>query len=201
MELTFGPHGLIPAIVQDTQGRVLMLAYMNQESYEKTLATGETWFYSRSRQELWHKGATSGQIQTVLDISTDCDHDALLLTVEQAGEGACHEGDYSCFHNPIKQWQDPPVGPEVLEDVYRVVLGRKESPKEGSYTNYLLDKGLDKILKKVGEETAEVIIGAKNEDAQEISYEVSDLLYHLLVLLVERDVKPQQIWDELASRR
>lgn len=201
MELKFGSDGLIPAIVQDAQGQVLMLAYMNAESYQRTLETGETWFFSRSRGELWQKGATSGQVQKVLNITADCDGDALLLTVEQQDEGACHEGDASCFHHFLQQRSEVPPGPQILEEVYGVVMGRREAPKEGSYTNYLLDKGVDKILKKVGEETAEVIIAAKNQDPGEIAYEVSDLLYHLLVLLVDQDVKPQQIWKELAARR
>ncbi len=201
MEFRFNAQGLLPAIVQDQRGQVLMLAYMNEDSLKKTLETGETWFYSRSRQELWHKGATSGNVQRIKDITTDCDQDTLLITVEQLGNGACHEGDYSCFHHSVKTFASADPGPRVLDDVHSVVAHRKLHPKEGSYTNYLLDTGLDKILKKVGEETAEVIIAAKNGDGKEISYEVGDLLYHLLVLMVHQDVEPQQVWKELDSRR
>ncbi len=210
MQLKFNRDELIPAIIQDGQGQVLMLAYMNEESLQKTKETGLTWFYSRSRQQLWQKGESSGHVQRVVKIVADCDYDTLLITVEQIGPGACHEGHPSCFHYPLDGDEaaadttfDPQVvyGPKILEDVYNVIVDRKEHPKEGSYTNYLLDKGLDKILKKVGEENAEVIIAAKNEDQDELIYEVSDLLYHLMVLLVEKGAKPKQIWEELKSRR
>lgn len=203
MELKFNTDGLIPAIVQDQHKNVLMLAYMNEESLAKTRETGETWFFSRSRQQLWNKGETSGNVQKVLSIHADCDQDALLITVEQIGDGACHEGDYSCFHNHIAGDPEakPTAGALVLEQLYEVITDRKDNPREGSYTNYLFSKGTDKILKKVGEESAEVIIAAKNGDQGEITYEISDLLYHLLVLLVEKRVRLGRIWEELESRR
>ena len=162
-KLNFDQNGLIPAIVQDLTGEVLMLAYMNRESLEKSLETGYTWFYSRSRQKLWNKGETSGNLQKIFRIVADCDYDSLLITIEQLGTGACHEGDRSCFHKESVQIEQPPkINSAILQQLYQIVKGRKENPKEGSYTNYLFEKGIDKILKKVGEETAEVIIGAKN---------------------------------------
>lgn len=208
-ELKFNDQGLIPAIIQDNNGQVLMMAYMNQESFDKTKETGYTWFYSRSRQKLWQKGETSHHRQRVLDIMADCDYDTLLITVEQEGAGACHEGHMSCFHNPITAGKpsEPAFdasevyGPQILQEVYQVIMDRKVHPKEGSYTNYLLTEGLDKILKKVGEENAEVIIAAKNPDPDELVYEVGDLFYHIMVLLVAKGVKPQKIWEELKSRR
>ncbi len=211
MKLKFNQEGLIPAIIQDEQGQVLMLAYMNKESLEKTLSTGVTWFYSRSRKKLWQKGETSGNVQQVLKITADCDYDTLLIQVRQMGQGACHEGFTSCFHNQAREEFDsleekPVFHPEavyniqVLQQVYGIIADRKQNPKEGSYTNYLFKEGIDKILKKVGEETAEVIIAAKNPAIDESIYEISDLLYHLLVLLVEKDIKLQDIWEELNSR-
>jgi len=203
IDLKYDHNGLIPAIVQDRNGQVLMLAYMNAEAVAKTLATGTTWFYSRSRQQLWHKGETSGCIQKVLKITADCDYDALLIIVDQAGTGACHEGDYSCFHHTVFNSGDPePVtNPHILDQIYDIIVQRREHPQAGSYTNYLFDHGIDKILKKVGEESAEVIIAAKNPDNGELIYETSDLLYHLMVLLVEKGVTWPEIWRELASRR
>ncbi|ADG81709.1 bifunctional phosphoribosyl-AMP cyclohydrolase/phosphoribosyl-ATP diphosphatase HisIE [Thermincola potens] len=217
--LKFNADGLIPAIVQDVRSKeVLMLAYMNAESLHKTLETGETWFYSRSRQELWHKGATSGNIQKVKEVFYDCDADALLVMVEQQGV-ACHTGEKTCFHNRvdgIKENQDvqgncsqvrnqttdrTPAGAEILYEVYDVIADRYVERPEGSYTTYLFNKGLDKILKKVGEEAAEVIIGAKNRNKAEVVYEVADLLYHLLVLLKEQDIKPDDVFAELGKRR
>ncbi len=208
--LKYDQAGLIPAIIQDEAGQVLMLAYMNAEAFEKTVATGYTWFYSRSRQQLWQKGETSGHVQEVLKIATDCDYDTLLITVKQSGPGACHEGYASCFHNPIsgngetdKQSFDPKsvYGSQILQQLYDVIADRQQNPQEGSYTNYLFTEGIDKILKKVGEEAAEVIIAAKNPDDYQLNYEVSDLLYHLLVLLVEKNIDLSQIWQELESRR
>lgn len=211
-KLKFNEQGLIPAIVQEEgTGQVLMLAYMNRESLERTLATGETWFYSRSRQELWHKGATSGHIQKVKQILYDCDADTLLLQVEQQGP-ACHEGYHSCFHYQLNPDQSVEVVEEkraaggvklgkALEEVYQVVLDRQAKRPEKSYTTYLFNEGLDKILKKVGEEAAEVIIAAKNRSASQLIYETSDLLYHLLVLLVEQGVTLEDIAQELQSRR
>lgn len=211
-DLTYNQDGLIPAIIQsEKSGKVLMLAYMNQESLQKSLETGETWFYSRSRQELWHKGATSGHIQKIKKIYFDCDQDTLLIIVEQVGGIACHEGLESCFHYElIHDGSGRPVSelPEeetdlgtILEGLYSLIENRNKERPEGSYTTYLFTKGLDKILKKVGEETAEVIIAAKNQSAGEITYEVSDLLYHLLVLLVEQKVTLDGIAAELANRK
>lgn len=200
-DLKFDDKNLIPAIVQDTNTKeVLMLAYMNETSLNKTLETGETWFWSRSRQELWHKGGTSGHIQKVKNIDYDCDGDALLVEVDQVGV-ACHTGVKSCFFNELyKADEEERAGSEIIERLYKIITDRKENPKENSYTNYLFDKGLDKILKKVGEESAEVIIAAKNTDKDELIYETSDLLYHLLVLLKEKDVKPNEVFAELAKR-
>lgn len=212
-QLQFNRDGLIPAIVQEAAGgEVLMLAYQNREALLKTLETGDTWFYSRSRQELWHKGATSGNYQKVKEIYYDCDADTILLKVEQVG-GACHEGYHSCFHNRVtaegivvREEQPPAVSDalrlgRILGELSEVISQRKAELPEGSYTTYLFQKGLDKILKKVGEEAAEVIIGAKNKNREEVVYEVSDLIYHLLVLLAEQEISLQEIADELASRR
>lgn len=200
--LRFDAHGLIPTIVQDFQtGQVLMMAYMNAESLKKTMETGETWFWSRSRQQLWHKGETSGHYQAVKEMSYDCDADAILIKVVQTG-AACHTGEKTCFHNGIfKNDKGGYVSPEILNELYDVIKRRKTELPEGSYTTYLFTKGLDKILKKVGEETAEVIIGAKNRDKNEVIYEAADLMYHLLVLLCEQDIDPQEVFAELAARR
>lgn len=212
-KLNWNKDGLIPAIIQDNSTEeVLMLAYMNQESLTKTLELGETVFYSRSRGELWHKGETSGHFQKVENIYYDCDQDTLLIRVNQVG-AACHQGDKSCFHfelgdlgsnrEGIRKSPGPASGvafgkriallEEVIEDRY---LNRPE----GAYTTYLFDKGIDKILKKVGEETAEVIIGAKNPGKEEIIYEGSDLIYHLLVLFKEKGVRIADIEQELGKR-
>lgn len=213
-EIKFDQQGLVPAIIQDfDSGRVLMMAYMNREALLKTLESGRTCFYSRSRQELWLKGETSGHVQNVKEIFYDCDQDCLLLQVEQVG-AACHTGHYSCFYRNIdgeekelplydleKIYQDGPQGPGILYELYEVISGRKKTMPAGSYTAYLFEKGIDKILKKVGEENAEVIIAAKNGDKTELVYEVSDLLYHLLVLMVEQEVELSQIFTELRSRR
>ena len=203
-EIKFDEKGLAPAIVQDyNSGEVLMLAYMNRESFKKTIDTGQTWFYSRSRQELWNKGATSGNVQNVKDMYYDCDADSILVKVEPKGP-ACHTGENSCFFNKIVKSGESEGGftdkEDILRDLYALIQDRKENPVEGSYTNYLLEKGIDKILKKVGEEAAEVIIGAKNLDRDEIRYEVSDLVYHVLVLLVETGVSIDDIKGELAKR-
>lgn len=221
-ELKFDAHGLIPVIIQDyTDGRVLMVAYMNRESIEKTLETGQTHFYSRSRQELWHKGATSGHFQHVKSLEVDCDRDALLWQVEQIG-AACHEGLRSCFRGTAGktdeettltiQTEDGSNGSVnnaerqknigwILEELATVIASRKKEMPEGSYTTYLFTKGQDKILKKVGEEAAEVIIGAKNNSRNEIVYECSDLIYHLLVLLRHYDIELAEIAQELNKRR
>ncbi len=204
-ELKFDEKGLIPAVVQDaSDGRVLMVAYMNRESIEKTVETGRTWFYSRSRQQLWNKGETSGHFQDVKEILVDCDADALVVKVEQIGP-ACHTGNPTCFFRKAEEGtlKDyiPPVSSAVLDEVYAVVKDRMENPKEGSYTNYLIDTGIDKILKKVGEECSETIIAAKNEDPDEIALETSDLLYHLIVMIAERGMTMEDIYKVLKSRR
>ena len=197
----FDERGLIPAIVQDAHtGDVLTLAYMNEESLRRTIETGETWFWSRSRNELWHKGATSGNRQSVVGIAVDCDDDAILVTVRPHGP-ACHKGEMSCFHNNIQgeHKQTLTLGRE-LEQLYELIERRNRERPEGSYTSYLFDEGLDKILKKLGEETAETIIAAKNADHQKFVDEVADLIYHLLVLLVERDTRLDEISAELTRR-
>ena len=199
-------QGLVPVVVQDNSTHeILMVAYMNQEAFEKTLETKKAHYYSRSRQKLWLKGETSGHFQQVKSILIDCDEDTLVLKVTQEG-AACHTGNFSCFYREVLTADDlyetqPAITSKVLEEVYQVVLDRQKNPKEGSYTNYLFDKGIDKILKKVGEETAEVIIGAKNEGSDEIIYEISDLLYHLTVLLVEKGAGWDEIFRELSKRR
>lgn len=205
-DFKLGADGLLPAIVQDyMSGQVLMMAYMNEEAYNKTVETKLATFYSRSRNELWVKGATSGHYQHVKDIAVDCDSDTLLLKVAQDGN-ACHTGAYSCFYKYMdKEGNFDEVNTskqkDVFQGVFDVVTDRKVNPKEGSYTNYLFDKGIDKILKKVGEETAEIIIGAKNEGKEEMVYEISDLLYHLTVLMVEKGATWEDIYDELDKRR
>ncbi|MDR3348790.1 MAG: bifunctional phosphoribosyl-AMP cyclohydrolase/phosphoribosyl-ATP diphosphatase HisIE [Acidaminococcales bacterium] len=207
--LKFDQDGLVPAIVQDISSQaVLTLAYMNKESLQKTVETGYTWFYSRSRKELWNKGATSGNVQKVCSISYDCDADALLLMVEQTG-AACHKGSFSCFANLL--WQSankpelPAAAPEsmpaLLNDLYLTITERRRAGDEKSYTRYLFNAGQDKILKKVGEEAAETIIASKNHAAGEIIYEMADLWYHCLVLLAYHDIKPNQLLHELADRR
>jgi len=198
----FDEHGLIPAIVQNADtGDVLTLAYMNEESLRRTIETGETWFWSRSRNELWHKGATSGNTQSVVRVAVDCDDDAILVTVRPHGP-ACHKGETSCFHTDIKPATDAvTVGiGKQLEQLYQVIQSRKRERPKGSYTTYLFDEGLDKILKKLGEETTETIVAAKNTDHQKFVGEVADLIYHLLVLLVERDTRLTEISSELARR-
>ncbi len=196
-KIKFNGHGLVPAIVQDYYTKeVLMLAYMNKESFEKTILTKETWFYSRSRKELWNKGATSGHKQHIKKMSYDCDGDTLLLEVEQIGF-ACHTGEKTCFFNPIIQEGKEEFSILALFDL---IKERKATPVEGSYTNYLFDKGIDKILKKVGEESAEVIIAAKNPNVIELQYEISDLMYHTMVLMVERGLEIDDILVELEKR-
>lgn len=198
--LRFDEKGLIPAIVQDANtSQVLMMAYMNKESLEKTLETGTTWFFSRSRQALWNKGATSGNIQQVVSIQVDCDEDSLLVRVLPAGL-SCHTGEISCFYRSLAGEAFIFAKPDMLHTLYGIVAHRKTHPKEGSYTQYLFDKGVDKILKKVGEEAAETIIAAKNASKEELVYETSDLLYHLMVLLVEQGVTLEDILLELEQR-
>lgn len=196
--LKFDDKGLIPAIVQDeTTGKVLMLAYMNKESLQKTLDTNETWFYSRSRQKLWHKGATSGNTQKVIRIQNDCDNDTLLISVKPNGP-ACHTGEETCFNDTIKEREEE--ARTVIHSLIANIKDRKENPLDGAYTTYLFNEGIDKVLKKVGEEAAEVIIGAKNTDQQEVIWEVSDLIYHTLVLLEILDVSMEDIKKELVKR-
>ena len=202
-KIKFDEKGLVPAIAQDAKtGQVLMLAYMNAESLQMTLDSGYATYFSRSRQQLWRKGETSGHTQRVLEMRYDCDGDALLLTVEQEGP-ACHTGEISCFHNPIltADADDLPPTADVVQQVYDVICDRKEHPREGSYTNYLLEKGVEKICKKVGEEASETIIAAMKRSKPEVCYEAADLVYHLLVLLFEQGVTPDDLWAELARRR
>lgn len=193
--------GLIPVVVQDYQtNEVLMMAYMNKEAYEHTVTTGRMTYYSRSRNELWEKGLTSGHFQYLKSLELDCDSDTLLAKVYQVG-AACHTGSRSCFFTNVYKKDYKDNNPhKVFEDVYNVILDRKQNPKEGSYTNYLFDKGIDKILKKVGEEATEIIIAAKNPNPEEIKYEISDFLYHVMVLMAERGVTWEDITTELSRR-
>ena len=196
-ELKFDEKGLIPAIVVDDEtGKVLTLAYMNRESLQVSMEKGLTCFWSRSRQELWLKGETSGNYQHIVSITADCDGDALEVRVRKDGP-ACHTGEESCFHNPV-------FGEKIdkfqLEGLYQLLVSRKKDLPEGSYTTYLFQKGLDKILKKVGEESTEVIIAGKAEDKAETIYEIADLAYHVLVLMVQMGISVEEIRGELASR-
>ena len=193
--------GLIPVIVQDyTTNDVLMCAYMNEEAFHATINCGKMTYYSRSRQELWMKGETSGHIQYVKELTADCDFDTILAKVSQVGV-ACHTGNPSCFFNEIVKKEYIEKNPlKVFETVYNIIEDRKNNPKEGSYPNYLFDKGIDKILKKVGEECTEIVIAAKNPDPEEIKYEISDFLYHVMVLMVEKGVTWEEITQELAQR-
>ena len=200
-EFKLNEAGLIPAIVQDdATGDVLMLAYMNEASYNKTLETGLMTYFSRSRQSLWLKGETSGHYQYVKSLYLDCDNDTILAKVSQVG-AACHTGNRSCFYTTLAEKEYKETNPlKVFEDVFNVILDRKKHPKEGSYTNYLFDKGIDKILKKVGEEATEIVIAAKNPDPQEVKYEISDFLYHVMVLMAEKGVTWKEITKELSRR-
>ena len=200
-EFKLNSDGLIPCIVQDfLTDEVLMLAYMNEESYRKTLITGRMTYFSRSRNELWVKGETSGHFQFLKSLKYDCDSDTLLAKVEQIG-AACHTGNKTCFFNDIVIDEYSEKNPLfILNDVYDVILDRKENPKEGSYTNYLFDKGIDKVLKKVGEEATEIVIAAKNPNPNEIKYEISDFLYHIMVLMAIKNVTWEDIMNELANR-
>lgn len=194
-------NGLVPVIVQDYKTmEVLMLAYMNEEAFDTTLETGRMTYWSRSRDELWTKGLTSGHFQYVKSLSIDCDNDTILAKVSQVG-AACHTGNRTCFYRDMMKKDYDEINPlTVFEDVYAVIMDRKKNPKEGSYTNYLFDKGIDKILKKVGEEATELVIAAKNPDPEEIKYELSDLLYHAMVLMAERGVTWEDVTRELANR-
>ena len=196
--LKFDEKGLIPAIVVDSiTKKVLTLAYMNKESLQISMEKGLTCFYSRSRQELWLKGETSGNYQHIVSITADCDGDALVVMVEPDGP-ACHLGTESCFENPV--WESEELHEFSLQGLMKLIEGRKIEKKEGSYTTYLFEKGLDKILKKVGEESTEVIIGAKNNDKKETIYEIADLTYHVMVLMIEMGISLEDIHNELASR-
>lgn len=200
-EFKLGADGLIPVIVQDYKtGEVLMMAYMNEEAFSSTIDSGVMTYWSRSRKELWKKGETSGHFQYVRSLTADCDSDTILAKVLQIGV-ACHTGSRSCFFRELVKKEYDETNPlKVFEDVYRVILDRKENPKEGSYTNYLFEKGIDKILKKLGEEATEIIIAAKNPDPEEIKYEISDFLYHAMVLMAEKGVTWEDIVKELAHR-
>lgn len=222
-DLKLNSDGMIPVVVQDdATDAVLMVAYMNEEAYTETFKTGRMHYYSRSRSKLWLKGEESGHFQYVRSITADCDQDTLLARVKQVGV-ACHTGEYSCFHNEVADkkkiggvlsihLENPSSGSEgatfppggrfenVLEEVYATILDRKAHPKEGSYTNYLFDKGLDKILKKLGEETTEVVIASKNAEQKEVVYEIADVLYHTMVLMAEKGLTWDEILDELARR-
>lgn len=211
-EIKWNEAGLVPAIIQDAISKeVLMMAYMNRESLGKSIESGETWFWSRSRSELWHKGATSGHIQRIVSMHYDCDGDTLLVRVEQNG-AACHTGSYSCFFNKVEGIAGAEAADEglaavptgdrfaMLNQLEAVIAQRYAERPEGAYTTYLFEKGVDKILKKVGEEAAEVIIAAKNNDKDELRYEASDLIFHLLVLLREQGVPLDDLMVELGRR-
>jgi len=197
-ELKFDADGLIPAIVVDSiTKKVLTLAYMNRESLRISMEKELTCFWSRSRQELWLKGETSGNYQHIVSITADCDGDALLVVVEPEGP-ACHLGTFSCFENPL--WESEDLHEFSAEQLLELIRGRKTEKKEGSYTTYLFEKGIDKILKKVGEESTEVIVAAKNQDKKETIYEIADLTYHVMVLMIEMGISLEDIHRELASR-
>lgn len=196
-----GPDGLVPAVVTDYRNEeVLMVAYMNREAFEQTVKTGQMTYWSRSRQELWVKGLTSGHFQYLKELRIDCDDDTLLAKVAQTG-AACHTGNRSCFYRTILSRETPARNPmKIFEQVYDVIQDRRIHPKEGSYTNYLFDKGIDKILKKCGEEATEIVIAAKNPNPEEVKYEMADFLYHMMVLMNERGVTWDDIAQELANR-
>lgn len=199
--LKYDNNGLIPAIIQHyTSKEVLMLGYMNKESLNLTIETKRTWFFSRSRQKLWNKGETSGNFHEVKGIRYDCDKDTLLVKVKPMGP-TCHTGEDSCFYSWVYEVETKDIESlKVLDLLYEKILKRKEGPIEGSYTKYLFENGIDKILKKVGEETSEVIIAAKNDSKEEIIYEASDLMYHLLVLLADKNISFDEIREELYKR-
>jgi phosphoribosyl-AMP cyclohydrolase / phosphoribosyl-ATP pyrophosphohydrolase len=202
MNIRFDEKGLVPAIVQDAETKeVLTLAYMNKESLEKTLETGETWFFSRSRQELWHKGATSGNTQSVVNVKYDCDQDAVLVLVKPKGP-ACHTGAVSCFSEGVVTERAAASLEDyrILQSLEQLIIDREKERPEGAYTTYLFEKGVDKILKKVGEEASEVIIAAKNRDKEELKWEAADLLYHLQVLLVEQGLPFKEVLKTLEER-
>ena len=196
--LKFDANGLIPAVVVDTESKkVLTVAYMNEESLRISMEKGLTCFFSRSRQKLWLKGETSGNVQHIVSITADCDRDALVVEVRKEGP-ACHLGTDSCFNEVIYEGEEPPAF--QYDDLMEMLVGRKENPKEGSYTTYLFSKGIDKMLKKVGEETTEVIISAKDGDKANTIYEIGDLMYHVMVLMIEMGISLEDIKKEMASR-
>jgi phosphoribosyl-AMP cyclohydrolase / phosphoribosyl-ATP pyrophosphohydrolase len=199
-KIQYNEQGLVPAIVQDyLDGAVLMMAWMNAESLQKTLETGETWFWSRSRQEFWHKGATSGHIQKVQSIRYDCDSDAILVMVEQIGDIACHTGERSCFHQVNQSVVAPRA--DTLSQVFQVICDRRDHPNPDSYTCKLLAGGDNKILKKVGEESAEVVMACKDDDKDAIAGEVADLFYHTLVAMAAHQVDIKEVYRKLQARR
>jgi len=202
--IRFNDQGLVPAIAQDyLDGTVLMLAWMNADALKKTMETGDVWYWSRSRQELWHKGATSGHIQKVRGLRYDCDSDALLVTIEQIGDVACHTGERSCFHQVEgtegAQIIAPPA--DTLSQVFEVIRDRKLNPKPDSYTNKLFEGGDNKILQKIGEEAVEVVMACKDDEPDEIAGEVADLLYHTLVAIAHHDVDLKAVYRKLQARR
>lgn len=198
--IQYDDRGLVPAIVQDyLDGTVLMLAWMNRESLEKTLSTGETWFWSRSRQAFWHKGETSGHLQKVRSIRYDCDNDAILVTVEQIGDVACHKGERSCFHQTNGAIAPPPA--DTLSQVFQIICDRRDNPVDTSYTCQLFAGGDNKILKKIGEEAAEVVMACKDREPEAIASEVADLLYHTLVALAHHNVDIKAVYRKLQERK
>jgi phosphoribosyl-AMP cyclohydrolase / phosphoribosyl-ATP pyrophosphohydrolase len=199
-EIRYDERGLVPAIVQDyLDGTVLMMAWMNQESLKKTLESGQTWFWSRSRQEFWNKGATSGHVQNVHSIRYDCDSDALLVTVEQVGDIACHTGERSCFHQVNGKIVPPPA--DMLSQVFAVIRDRQANPAPESYTCKLFAGGDNKILKKIGEEGVEVVMACKDDDRDGIAGEVADLFFHTMVAMAHHDVDLKQVYQKLQERR
>ena len=199
-KIKFDKKGLVPAIAQDINTKkVLMLAYMNKESIAKTLEEKKACYFSRSRNELWLKGETSGNYQILKNMTYDCDGDTILLEVEQKGV-ACHKGQYSCFHNNIFTSSNSSNEDDIIEKLYEIIMDRKNNPKKESYTTYLFEEGIDKILKKVAEESGEVIIASKNKDKDELIYEISDLVYHMIVLMVEKNLNLNDIKKELKNR-
>lgn len=199
-EIQYNADGLVPAIVQEWEtGEVLMLAYMNAESLRLSVETRKATYFSRSRQKLWVKGETSGHFQTIRMLSYDCDADTLLLQVSQEG-AACHTGEHSCFYRQALPAETKAPSPQVLLDEYATILSRKAKPVEDSYTTYLFENGIDKICKKVGEEATEVVIAAKNNSKEELSYEAADLLYHLLVTMAQIGLSPEELFAEMRRR-
>ncbi|MEG4112389.1 MULTISPECIES: bifunctional phosphoribosyl-AMP cyclohydrolase/phosphoribosyl-ATP diphosphatase HisIE [unclassified Microcoleus] len=199
-KIRYDDRGLVPAIVQDyLDGTVLMMAWMNRESLQKTLSTGQTWFWSRSRAELWPKGATSGHVQNVKGLRYDCDSDTLLVTVEQVGDIACHTGERSCFHQVDGEISPPPG--DMLSQLFAVICDRRDNPNESSYTCKLFEGGDNKILKKIGEESAEVVMACKDDDKEGIAGEVADLFYHALVALAHHEVDLREVYRKLGDRR